>query len=495
MFSRIFILALFLSAAFAHAQEYVPGEVIVRLKGDESSRGTFMGKAVSAKAMILEESFDRLSMHRFALRKGQTVEQAVAELKQDPEVLYAEPNYIFRKINESAGTIKVFTDAEILASGTSSLSQTATSLEIGVEKIWTAASIPANRPIVAVLDTGMDVNHRVLRETGAVWVNPGEIAGNGIDDDGNGYTDDVHGWNFVNNNGDVMDDDGHGTHVAGIVLAVDQNIFTSPLRQSRIQIMPVKFLNSSGVGNSAAAVRAIQYAIDNGATVINNSWGSFNASEALHEAMALAYDWGVLTVAAAGNMGTNNDVKPVFPASYKIPGMISVGAVTDYDNLASFSNFGPSSVHMASPGVAVLSLAPGDRFATASGTSMAAPFVSGTAAHAKVVSPDMRGYQIKSILLAQAAHTNQLNGKIMSSARLNAWNAVEFARTATVDPSQPPYPTAGPRNGAATRGGGCQGLGAIGSGHDPGNIIAVVILIISQIAVFIYMRRRARRKN
>ena len=110
MLRHLLVLSIFLFSTFVHAQEFVPGEVIVRLKGDEASRGTFMGKAASSKAMILEESFDRLSMHRFAIRKGQTVEQAVAELKQDPEVLYAEPNYIFRKITEQAGTIQFFSD-------------------------------------------------------------------------------------------------------------------------------------------------------------------------------------------------------------------------------------------------------------------------------------------------------------------------------------------------------------------------------------------------
>ncbi len=168
-----------------------------------------------------------------------------------------------------------FTADEIQAASLSNSTQSvymATGAAIGVQNIWSSSTVPTVKPIVAVIDTGLDINHSVIRNTGALWTNPNETPGDGIDNDGNGYIDDVHGWNYVDNNGNMYDDDGHGTHVAGIILSVDQNIYTTPLRQSKIQIMPLKFLNANGVGTTSNAIRAVYYAVNNGARVLNNSW-------------------------------------------------------------------------------------------------------------------------------------------------------------------------------------------------------------------------------
>jgi subtilisin family serine protease len=316
----------------ASAQSYVPGEVIVKLKADAGSPDSyaFMGKAVSDKAMNLKESWGKMNMYHFALRKGQSVEAAVQELKADPNVLYAEPNYIFSKSVET-GLHETFSAQQIQEGSVSAQSgYMATGANIGVQSVWSSSSgLPAQKPVVAIIDTGLDTNHYVIQDSSALWTNPGEIAGNSIDDDGNGYVDDVHGWNFVDNSPTMYDDDGHGTHVAGIILSVDQNIYTTPLREARIRVMPLKFLNGNGTGTTSNAIRAIYYAVNNGAKVLNNSWGGTSYSSALHEAVAYTYSKGALFVAAAGNAGANNDSVPMYPANYDVPNVVSIAATTD----------------------------------------------------------------------------------------------------------------------------------------------------------------------
>ena len=489
----------------AFAQDYVPGEVIVRLKGsaDSSESYAFLGKAHFGKAMDLKESWTGMNMHHFKLSKGQSVEQAVNELKQDPSVLYAEPNFIMRKSDET-GPHQTFSASEIQAASVNSQAvYMATGAPIGVPNVWTTSSVPVTKPIVAVIDTGLDTTHSVIQNSGALWVNPGEIPGNGIDDDGNGYVDDVNGWNFVDNNGNMYDDDGHGTHVSGIILSVDQNIYSTPLRASKIQIMPLKFLNGNGVGTTSNAIRAVYYAVNKGAKVLNNSWGGPTYSAALHEAVAYTYSMSAIFVAAAGNAGQNNDAVPMYPASYDVPNVISIAATTDYDYLASFSNYGAGTVHMASPGVYILSLTRNNSFGTSSGTSMAAPFVAGTAAQMKIESPSMNGYQMKNILMGQGATVSQLNGKVATAGRLNTQNAVTYAKTAAVDPNQPAYTIVYQADrqlaSSIAGGGGCGTVRALGAGGGGGaSGLAVVLLVLAPLAFLVVMRMRApanRRKH
>ncbi len=486
------------------AQNYVPGEVIVRLKSDFGSPDSyaFLGKAASDKQMQLKEQWGKFNMYHFALQKGQTVEQAVQELNADPNVLYAEPNYYLSKTDQ-VGLHQVFSASEIQAAAVASQGYQATGADIGVQSVWSDSSVPDQKPIVAVIDTGLDLNHYVFRDTHAIWTNPNEIPGNGVDDDGNGYIDDVNGWNFVTNSGVMFDDDGHGTHVAGIILGIDQNIYTTELQESRIQIMPLKFLNGNGVGTTSNAIRAIYYAVNNGATVLNNSWGGNSYSAALHEAVAYTYTKGALFVAAAGNSAMNNDAVPMYPASYDVPNVISILATTDYDYKASFSNYGPTSVHLGSPGVYILSTVPNDAFGTSSGTSMAAPFVAGTAALMKVASPEMLGYQLKSILMSQYAPVSQLAGQVVTSGRLSSAAAVSFAKTAAVESSQPAYTLSYGRDpdlaANIAGGGGCGTVRALTDSQTPfGTAGAVVILLLLPIVVLLIMRSRApvnRRKH
>ena len=246
--------------------------------------------------------------------------------------------------------------------------------------------------VVAVIDTGVDYNHVDLAAN--IWTNPGEIAGNGIDDDGNGFVDDVHGYDFANNDGNPMDDNGHGTHVAGTIAAVGNNSLGVTGVAWSTSIMPLKFLSANGSGYLSDAVEAINYATmmrtryGVNVRVDNNSWGGGGFSSAMQSAIQAANDAGILFVAAAGNSGTNNDASPQYPANYDSPNVISVAATDQNGQLASFSNYGATTVDLAAPGVSIYSTTPNNTYSTYSGTSMATPHVSAVAALAWALNPD-----------------------------------------------------------------------------------------------------------
>lgn len=501
------LLAIFIViySSLAWGQQYVPGEVIVKLKSQSGSAASyaFLGKANVEKSMSLKQSWGKMNMYHFALQKGQSVEAAIADLQKDPNVAYAEPNYLLGKMTEDIGLQQTFSAEQVAQATAQSTGYVSTGAPIGEQSVWQETSISTTKPIVAVIDTGLDTNHYVFKNTGAVWVNPNEIPANGIDDDGNGYIDDVNGWNFVDNSGSIYDDDGHGTHVSGIILSEDQNIFATTLQPAKIQIMPLKFLNGNGVGSTSDAIRAIYYAVNNGASILNNSWGGNTYSAALHEAIAYTYSKGALFVAAAGNAGMNNDSSPMYPANYDVPNVISIAATTDYDYLASFSNYGASSVHIASPGVYIMSTLPGDYFGTMSGTSMATPFVSGTAAQMKAQSPNMLGYQLKTILMTQKDSLSQLSGKVQTSGRLDSASSVTYAKTAQVDATQPSYTLSLQADrGLASNvtAGGCGTVHALDEGGPTpwGGAATVMLFVLAPAVVLMVMRMRApklRRKH
>jgi subtilisin family serine protease len=434
----------FAGAGLAHAQEYVPGEILVKLKGksSSSSNSQFFGKLQGK--LSLKASFSAMNIHRLSLKGNGDVLATVQELKADPAVEYAEPNYILRKVDEdslaSSQSLSLDEVREQMQAGDTYVQNYA---NVGVEQAWpleaTLVQVP-EKPIVAIIDTGVDYNHVVFHDSNAMWRNTGEVAGNGVDDDGNGYVDDIYGWNFHGKNNNPMDDDEHGTHVAGIVLGVGQDIFPTTWEPAKVRIMALKFLGADGSGSTSDAVAAMYYAVNNGAQVINNSWGGSSYSQALHDALTYAYDRKVVIVSAAGNYGKNNDSVNMYPANYPVPGQISVAATTDADNLASFSNYGASRVHVAAPGVSILSSVPGDQYRFMSGTSMASPFVSGLAAMVLREAPNLTGYQIKNLILNSATQINGLSTKIYSKGRADAYDAISAARLQSSTASyQPEY--------------------------------------------------------
>ncbi|MBX7137647.1 MAG: S8 family serine peptidase [Oligoflexia bacterium] len=269
-------------------------------------------------------------------------------------------------------------------------------------------------PIVAVIDTGVNYNHPDLARN--IWINEGEIAGNNIDDDHDGYVDDVYGFDFYSFHSNPMDDQGHGTHVAGTIGAVGNNSTGVTGMIWNTKIMALKFLGSDGSGYVSGAVEAINFAVSHGAKVLNNSWGGGGYSSALAQAIATASAQGVLVVAAAGNDGANNDVTESYPAN--LPGVLSVAAVDKKGNLASFSNYGASSVHIAAPGVSILSTY-FSGYAWLSGTSMATPHVSGAAALAWCKNPDLSADDLKAAILESGKQVKKFQGKLISGAMLD----------------------------------------------------------------------------
>jgi subtilisin family serine protease len=311
--------------------------------------------------------------------------------------------------------------------------------DINIEPAWalgTATSI-----VTAVIDTGVDYTHPDLASN--IWTNTDEVAGNGIDDDGNGFVDDVRGWDFVNNDSDPMDDNGHGTHVAGTIGAVGNNGIGVTGVAWTASIMPLKFLDQSGSGSLSDAIKAIQYARVNGAKIINASWGGGGFSSALQSAITQFITSGGLFVAAAGNEATNNDVTPSYPANYQ--GVISVGASTRTDTRASFSNYG-TSVDVFAPGQSILSTLPGNRYGSLSGTSMATPQVAGALALLWGQNPTLSANTISQALINST--DNVLRASNSTHGRINVGAAATALRASnpTTPPTTPPPTTPVPRS-------------------------------------------------
>jgi len=274
--------------------------------------------------------------------------------------------------------------------------------------------------IVGVIDSGVDYNHEDL--TANMWVNSGEVPGDGIDNDGNGVVDDVYGYNSIEDSGDPMDDNKHGTHCAGTIAAVGNNGIGVAGVCWTARIMALKFLDSNGRGDTANALACIEYAVLNGAKILSNSWGGGAYSYALKEMIDAAGKQGVLFVAAAGNEGTNNDVTPHYPSSYSCENIIAVLSVDHNDRRASSSCYGLESVDIAAPGVNILSCYMGGGYVKLSGTSMATPHVSGAAALLLSVNQGMTPYQIKETLMNSGDPVAE--GLCVSGKRLNVARAL-----------------------------------------------------------------------
>jgi subtilisin family serine protease len=296
--------------------------------------------------------------------------------------------------------------------------------DIDAPEAWDVQSTAPNI-IVAVIDTGVRYTHEDLAAN--MWVNPGETPGNGIDDDGDGFVDDVHGINTINNSGDPNDDHGHGTHVSGTLGAVGNNSVGVVGIAWNVQLMACKFLDPSGNGFISDAIRCIDYARSKGAKVINTSWGSatFN-STALHDAIESARQAGIILVAAAGNAADNDDVNPLYPASYDLDNIISVAATTRTDDLAFFSNYGATSVDLGAPGAAIFSCWNGSDsdYRYFDGTSMATPHVAGACALLMAHYPGENYQQIISRILSNVDPLPGLAGKCVSGGRLNLQKAL-----------------------------------------------------------------------
>jgi len=276
--------------------------------------------------------------------------------------------------------------------------------------------------IVGVIDSGIDIDHPDLVNN--LWINTGEIWGDGIDNDGNGYVDDYNGYDFVRNAGigpgyAFADEDGHGTHVAGTIAAEGNNGTGVVGVAWDAQLMAAKFLDASGSGYTFNAVRAVQYTTANGAQVTNNSWGGGGYSGSLYNAINEARLAGNLFVAAAGNEGRNNDSTASYPANYTLDNVISVASTTSSDGRSSFSNYGALSVDLAAPGSSIYSTTMGGGYGYKSGTSMATPHVTGAIALMLSVDPTLTYTEIRDALFNSVDAVSSMNGITTTGGRLN----------------------------------------------------------------------------
>lgn len=288
---------------------------------------------------------------------------------------------------------------------------------------------------VGVVDSGIDYMHEDLREQ--MWVNPHETPNNGIDDDGNGYVDDIHGANFIREDGDPMDDNMHGTHCSGTIAGIGNNgIGVTGVAWRGVRLMALKFLDAAGSGRTSDAIKAIDYAIAHGAKILSNSWGGGGSSSALRAAIERADSAGVFFLAAAGNEGTDNDQEPHYPAGYEAGNVVAVASTTVGGELSSFSCYGRRTVHVAAPGSDIYSTIPGNRYEKLSGTSMATPHVSGLAALVWMYRPMLSMPQVKRIILSSVERLPALDGKVVTNGLINAKNALEAAWA--FEPPKPP---------------------------------------------------------
>ncbi|MBO0699061.1 MAG: S8 family serine peptidase [Zavarzinella sp.] len=376
-------------------------------------------------------------LYRVNLPAAMSVDQAVAALRARPGVALAQPDYRV----EIARTPDDPSFGSLWGMDNTGQSGGTPNADIGAPVAWNT-STGTGRTVVAVIDTGVDYNHPDLAAN--MWRNTREIPGNGIDDDHNGYKDDVYGYDFANNDSNPMDDNGHGTHVSGTIGAVGDNGIGVAGVDWHVKIMALKFLDSSGSGYLSNAVRALNYAVANGAKVVNASFGGGGYDAAMATAINNARAHGVIVVAAAGNDSSNNDTTPSYPANYPGDNVISVAATDRNDQLAYFSNYGPTTVDIAAPGQSIYSTLPGGRYGTYSGTSMATPHVTGAIALVWDAHPNWTYQQVIAAILNTADRIPSLTGKV-ATGRLDVGKAITYGdSTPTPTPNPNPTPTPTP---------------------------------------------------
>lgn len=295
-------------------------------------------------------------------------------------------------------------------------------IDANVKKAWSITT-GSDKVLVGVLDSGIDINNVDLQ--GNIYVNKREIAGNGRDDDRNGYIDDVNGWDFLNDDNSVYDsetEDSHGTYVASILGAPLDDVGMVGICPN-VKIVPLKFMSSVDGGDTSDAIRAIEYAKKIGVKIINCSWSGSTYNPALKEVMRRS---GILFVCASGNEGVNMDEIPMYPACFDLENVISVGAIDNRGDVPYYSNYSKRNVDVLAPGDAVLGQFPGNMYYATSGTSAAAPFVAGEAALICSINPRMSSVDIKKCIMKNVVKDSRYT-EVESGGRIDVYKAVKNA--------------------------------------------------------------------
>lgn len=427
MFSKaVAICFLLCSPLFAGASEPYPsvaGEYVVHW--DEASAGLkSLSKENTIRSWMSELGQDAFLSAEALVDSSYWVVRLAPHLdakdflkraNAEPGVASVEPNYLF-EANETA--------EDPMSSQLWGMTRAGGSEHgLAMDAIWASGRVGDQELRVGIVDSGIDWTHPDLSPN--LFTNPGESgdkARNGVDDDGNGYIDDVHGWNFAAGNSDSRDDLGHGTHVAGTIGAVGSNGIGVAGVNWKVSLVPLKFLAKRGQGSLSAAVGAIDYAIKMNCRVLNNSWGGGPKTKALEAKIQEAGMKGILFVASAGNDHRNNDGRfmPAYPASYDGENILSVAAIDRKGDLAKFSNYGKTKVDVAAPGVDILSTFMGGGYKVLSGTSMAAPHVTGLAALMIAAHPWATPQEVIRRLIQTSVKRTSLSEKSISGGRIDA---------------------------------------------------------------------------
>jgi subtilisin family serine protease/subtilisin-like proprotein convertase family protein len=415
------------SALSIDSSSYASDHVLVSL----SSTATPASAGLTNSPLVTDVHSIGLGLYQVNLVAGVSVGQAISVFSGANGVLFAEPDY-------TVGLQLTPNDpsyGSLWGLNNTGQSGGVADADIDAPEAWDSAR-GTGQTIVAVIDTGVDYNHQDLNAN--MWRNPGETPGNGVDDDGNGWVDDVFGADFANNDGNPMDDNNHGTHVAGTIGAVGNNGIGVTGVAWTTKIMALKFLSASGSGSTSNAVRAIDYAIAKGAKILNNSWGGGGYSLSLDQAITRAQNAGVIFVAAAGNSATNNDTTPNYPSNYPQNNVVAVASTTRTDTMSSFSSYGATTVDLGAPGSSILSTTPNNTYSTFSGTSMATPHVAGALAVYWDANPTLTYSQVIQKLLQSVDPIAALAGRTVTGGRLNLRKMLEGT---SPPPSPPPPPS------------------------------------------------------
>ncbi|UQN09258.1 S8 family peptidase [Deinococcus sp. QL22] len=417
------------AALVSPAGQFEEGEVIVQLGAGLSAQSLTALSTLGVQSLETLAVVGGASLLRVQITDGQSVLAKVQALNASPLVRFAEPNWIYQ--HQATASDNYFTDGTLWGMA-GDASTPANAFGSQAAEAWTKGSVGNDSVYIGIIDEGYQFDHPDL--TGNAWLNPFDPA-DGRDNDGNGYIDDTRGWDFANSDNTVYDGgtrgslDSHGTHVAGTIGGTANNGGVVGVNHN-VTMISGKFLGRRG-GNTADAIKAVDYFTDlkkrHGLNIVatNNSWGGGGYSQAMYEAIVRGANANILFIAAAGNSGTNNDTTASYPSNYDtrsgagFDAVIAVAAIDKTGALASFSQYGKTSVDIGAPGVAIMSSVPYNKYSSYNGTSMATPHVAGAAALYASTHPGAPAASIRDAILNSAVATSSLTGKTVTGGRLN----------------------------------------------------------------------------
>lgn len=425
---KLIISSLLLTSAFISSAHATPfNGYIVKLKKNSNFLSQKSVSQVGVVTKVANTSFGTFA--RLETKAGLT-DKAMASLSNNPEIEYIEPNYIISLNKVAAGeeapapkdaSFKKQWGMKNDGKNGTIFSQGIAGEDINALRAWniTRGSTAIK---IAVIDTGVDYTHPDLKAQ--MDVNAAELAGKaGVDDDMNGYVDDIYGYDFANKDGDPQDGHGHGTHCAGVIGASHNSIGVAGV-MAEVKMVGIKFLSDAGSGETIDAIASIDYAIKRGVNVMSNSWGGGDKEQSLQDAITSAEAAGIVFVAAAGNESANNDSTASYPANYDVSNVISVGSITSSGTKSSFSNYGLKTVHVTAPGSSILSTYKKGGYTSMSGTSMATPHVAGVVGLILSKEPGLTPLQVRERLISSSVKTSKLSTASLSGGRVDAFKAL-----------------------------------------------------------------------